>query len=67
MGTFMSPIRVYDRKVYALTDIAVLDVGDRTIKGDGSISALQTMTMQPLECKVIEVPLENKMNMAREV
>ena len=37
MCTFMSPIRVYDRKVYALTDIAVLDVGDRTIKGDGKL------------------------------
>ena len=37
MVTFMSPIRVYDRKVYALTDIAVLDVGDRTIKGDGKL------------------------------
>ena len=36
-GTFMSPIRVYDRKVYVLTDIAVLDVGDRTIKGDGKL------------------------------
>ena len=37
MGTFMSPIRVYDRKVYALIDSAVLDVGDRTIKGDGKL------------------------------
>ena len=37
MRTFMSPIRVYHRKGYALADIAMLDVGDRTIKGDGKL------------------------------
>ena len=37
MGTFMSPISVYDGKVYALTGIAVLDVGGRTIKCDGKL------------------------------
>ena len=28
-GTFVTPIRVYDGKVYALDDVATMEVGDR--------------------------------------
>ena len=56
-GTFVTPIRVYDGKVYVLDDVATMEVGDRYlttdiinsklvyfVKGDGSsgdIVALQ--------------------------
>ena len=48
-GTFVTPIRVYDEKVYVLDDVAMMEVGDRYlttdiinsklvyfVKGDGS-------------------------------
>ena len=33
-----SPIRICDRKVYALTDTVALDIGDRVIHGDGKLA-----------------------------
>ena len=34
----VSPIRICDRKVYALTDTVALDIGDRVIHGDGKLA-----------------------------
>ena len=36
VGTFVTPIRVYDGKVYVLGDIATMDVTGRHIVGDNS-------------------------------
>ena len=33
-GTFVTPIRVYDRKVYVLDDVATMEVGDRDLITD---------------------------------
>ena len=37
-GTGVSPIRICDRNVYALTDTVALDIGDRVIHGDGKLA-----------------------------
>ena len=33
-GTFVTPIRVYDGKVYLLDDVATMEVGDRYLRTD---------------------------------
>ena len=33
-GTFVTPIRVYDGKVYVLDDVATMEVGDRDLTTD---------------------------------
>ena len=37
-NTGVSPIRICDRKIFALTDTVALDIGDRVIHGDGKLA-----------------------------
>ena len=39
-GTFVTPIRVYDGKVYVLDDVATMEVGDRYLTTDTISSKL---------------------------
>ena len=59
-GTFVTPIRVYNGKVYVLDDVATMDVTGRHIVGDNSklIYFVEGDMVVALLCKEIEVPLE---------
>ena len=60
VGTYVTPIRVYDGIVYVLDEVATMEVIERLqqmIKVNGSI-LLSLMMAVVLLCKVIEDPLE---------
>ena len=40
-GTFVTPIRYYDGRVYVLDDVATMEVGDRSLTEDTIISKLK--------------------------
>ena len=53
-GTFVTPIRYYDGRVYVLDDVATMVVGDRSLTTD----TIRAMEVMALLCKEIEDPLE---------
>ena len=59
-GTFVTPVRVYDGKVYVLDDVATMDIGNRQIATDTSklIYFVKGDGVAALLCKEIEDPLE---------
>ena len=57
VGTFVTPIRVYDGKVYIMYDVATMEVGNREIETDAIRSKLVYFVVAFL-CKEIEAPLE---------
>ena len=54
-GTFVTPIRYYDGRVYVLDDAATMEVSDRSLTEDTISSNLGVVA---LLCKEIEDPLE---------
>ena len=58
-GTFVTPIRVYDGKVYVLDGVAAMEVCDRNLTTD-IINSKLVMGVVVLLCKEIEDPLEQE-------
>ena len=54
-GTFVTPIRVYDEKLYVLDDVAAMEVGERYLTTDIIIRAMGVVVILLL-CKEIEDP-----------
>ena len=52
-GTFVTPIRYYDGRVYLLDDVATMEIGNRQITTD-TLSSKLVMWVVVLFCKEIE-------------